>query len=137
MPTPTVVTLAQKISEDQQREGPPPAKRTRTKGDLIPADAFIQQHPGPVRFFVQCPSMPEKTEWNLRGQRLRFELPVTDEVSVVKALIKEETRVPVGKQKLQVDGSFVKDKNTLASYNLTEGCTLVLQVKQRGGRRKK
>merc|ERR1719354_1000525 len=77
-----------------QQEGPPPSKRSRTEGDLIPADAFNQQHPGPVQFFVQCPTMPEKTEWKLQGQRLQFKLPLTDEVSVIKALIHEETTMP-------------------------------------------
>jgi len=119
-----------------QQEGPPPSKRSRTEGDLIPADAFNQQHPGPVQFFVQCPTMPEKTEWKLQGQRLQFKLPLTDEVSVIKALIHEETKMPAGKQKLQLDGLFIKDNNTLAFYNMMQGNIVVLQVKERGGRRR-
>jgi len=128
--------IIQQQTNAGQQEGPPPAKRSRTEGDLIPADAFNQQHPGPVQFFVQCPTMPEKTEWKLQGQRLQFKLPLTDEVSVIKALIHEETKMPAGKQKLQLDGLFIKDNNTLAFYNMMQGNIVVLQVKERGGRRR-
>lgn len=117
-------------------DGPPQAKRARTEADLIPAEAFLQQNGGPVMFRVQCPSLPEKTEWNLQGQVLHFTLPLTDEVSVIKAKIHESTGMPAGKQKLQLGGLFIKDSNSLAHYNMMNGAVVSLQVKERGGRRK-
>lgn len=37
--------IIQQQTNAGQQEGPPPSKRSRTEGDLIPADAFNQQHP--------------------------------------------------------------------------------------------
>uniref|UniRef100_H2YW41 Ubiquitin-like domain-containing protein n=1 Tax=Ciona savignyi TaxID=51511 RepID=H2YW41_CIOSA len=120
----------------QMMDGPPQAKKARTEADLMPAQAFIQMSNGPVTFRVNCPNAPEKTEWSLGGQTLTFTLPLTDEVSVIKAKIHEATGMPSGKQKLQLDGLFIKDSNSLAFYNMTSGSTVVLQVKERGGRKK-
>ncbi|CAK8680307.1 splicing factor 3A subunit 1-like [Clavelina lepadiformis] len=120
----------------QVMDGPPAAKRARTEGDLLSAELFLQQHNGPVTFRVQCPSAPDKSEWNLQGQTLTFTLPLTDEVSVIKAKIHEATGMPAGKQKLQMDGLFIKDSNSLAFYNMASGALVSLQVKERGGRKK-
>lgn len=124
------------IPQQQDPTQPPLAKRARTEADLIPAEAFLKQTIGPVMFRVQCPSLPEKTEWNLQGQILTFSLPLTDEVSVIKAKIHEATGMPAGKQKLQHGGLFIKDSNSLAHYNMRNNAVVVLQVKERGGRRK-
>uniref|UniRef100_H2YW42 Splicing factor 3A subunit 1 n=1 Tax=Ciona savignyi TaxID=51511 RepID=H2YW42_CIOSA len=132
-PNPVLVQLH---PMQQMMDGPPQAKKARTEADLMPAQAFIQMSNGPVTFRVNCPNAPEKTEWSLGGQTLTFTLPLTDEVSVIKAKIHEATGMPSGKQKLQLDGLFIKDSNSLAFYNMTSGSTVVLQVKERGGRKK-
>nr|CAB3265999.1 splicing factor 3A subunit 1-like [Phallusia mammillata] len=138
MQTPMVQTrMMQPMHMHQMMEGgPPQAKRARTEADLIPAAAFLQQSNGPVMFRVQCPNNPDKAEWKLQGQTLTFTLPLTDEVSVIKAKIHEATGMPAGKQKLQLDGLFIKDSNSLAFYNMTGGSMISLQVKERGGRKK-
>ena len=48
----------------------------------------------------------------------------------------EATTMPTGKQKLQVDGIFTKDSNTLAFYNVNNGAEILLSQKERGGRKK-
>ena len=50
--------------------------------------------------------------------------------------ITEATQMPIGKQKLQVDGIFTKDSNTLAFYNVMNGAEILLSQKERGGRKK-
>jgi len=127
---------AMNILPQQQQDGPPQAKRARTEADLVPQDVFIQQNPGPVSFQVTCPNLPDKAEWNCHGQILNITLPPVDEVSVIKAKIHEATGMPAGKQKLQLDGLFIKDSNTLGYYNVVNGARISLQVKERGGRRK-
>ncbi|XP_078491953.1 splicing factor 3A subunit 1-like isoform X1 [Ciona intestinalis] len=122
--------------QSQMMDGPPQAKKARTEADLMPAQTFLQMSNGPVTFHVNCPNAPDKNEWNLVGQTLTFTLPLTDEVSVIKAKIHESTGMPAGKQKLQLDGLFIKDSNSLAFYNMTSGSTVGLQVKERGGRKK-
>ena len=37
---------------------------------------------GSVKFNVHVPSMPDKPEFNLKGQTLSFSLPYTDNVSI-------------------------------------------------------
>ena len=115
---------------------PPPTKINSTEGALIPTEAFIKQNPGPVQFFVQCPGMPEKNDWKLYGQRVQFKLPLTDEVTAVKALVEKETKMPAGKQKFKHNSLFMKDNNSLAYYNVKQGDVVELHVKQRGGRRR-
>ena len=48
----------------------------------------------------------------------------------------EATTMPIGKQKLQVDGIFTKDSNSLAFYNVNNGAEILLSQKERGGRKK-
>lgn len=114
----------------------PPSKRARTEDQLIPEHEFLSQNKGPVTFQVQVPNMLDKSEWKLGGQSFTITLPLTDTVSVIKAKMYDELGMPAGKQKLQLDGMFMKDSNTLAYYNFTPKCAVQLQVKERGGRKK-
>lgn len=111
------------------------AKRLKTEESLIPEQDFLQSSPSVINIRVSVPSVTEKEEWNLRGQTLSLSLEVRDTVSSVKTKIHELTGMPVGKQKLQLQGIFLKDSNSLAFYNMTNATTLALQVKERGGRK--
>ena len=121
---------------------PPPqpdqgAKRARTEEDcFLPEEEYLRMHPGPVAFRVHCPQMSEKPEWHLNGQILNVSLPVTDQVSVIKAKISSQIDMPIGKQKLQLGTVFLKDSHSLAHYNFSEESVVQLLVKERGGRKK-
>lgn len=117
-------------------EEEPPSKKSKTEEALIPEAEFLQRNRGPVTVRVQVPGAAEKAEWKLNGQTLTLTLPLTDTISVLKAKLHEELGMPPGKQKLQYEGMFVKDSNSLAFYNLGQNATIVLQVKERGGRKK-
>ncbi|XP_055948253.1 splicing factor 3A subunit 1-like [Argiope bruennichi] len=117
-------------------EDEPPLKKQKTEDSLIPEDEFLKKNKDPVTFRVQVPSIPEKQEWKLNGQVLAFTLPLTDMVSIIKAKIHESTGMPPGKQKLQLEGMFIKDSNSLAFYNISPNSIVSLQVKERGGRKK-
>ncbi|ESO92859.1 hypothetical protein LOTGIDRAFT_190371 [Lottia gigantea] len=120
-----------KASDDE-----PPNKKAKTEDNLIPEDVFLKRNKGPVKISVSVPNVSDKPEWSLNGQKLDFTLPLTDSVSVIKAKLNEALGMPAGKQKLQFDGIFIKDSNTLAFYNFTNGAVVDLQVKERGGRKK-
>ncbi|XP_035224925.1 splicing factor 3A subunit 1-like isoform X2 [Stegodyphus dumicola] len=124
-------TAAAAPSEDE-----PAPKKQKTEDSLISEEEFLKKNKGPVTFRVQVPSVAEKPEWKLNGQVLAFTLPLTDQVSVIKAKIHESIGMPPGKQKLQLDGMFIKDSNSLAYYNLSTNSIVALQVKERGGRKK-
>lgn len=85
---------------------------------------------------VLVPMTQEKPEWKLNGQMISMVLPLTDSVAVVKSKVHEETGMPPGKQKIHLEGLFLKDSNSLAYYNLLPGTILQLQIKERGGRKK-
>ena len=91
---------------------------------------------GLVTFSVLIPTANDKPEWKLNGQMIQMTLPLTNQVSVIKSKLLEETGMPTGKQKLQMDTLFFKDTNTLAYYNIAPGAIVNLQIKERGGRKK-
>lgn len=114
----------------------PSSKKSRTEENLIAEDEFIRRNPGNVSFKIQVPQSSEKAEWKLNGQVLNLTLPLVDTVSTLKGKIHEQIGMPPGKQKLQYEGIFVKDSNTLAYYNIANGSTFLLGLKERGGRKK-
>lgn len=114
----------------------PVAKKQKSEDSLIPEDEFLKQNPPSVALRVAVPLVTDKEEWNLKGQTLAFTLDLTETISTVKQKIHEATGMPPGKQKLSFEGIFVKDSNSLAYYNVTQGSTIQLQLKERGGRKK-
>ncbi|XP_055868516.1 splicing factor 3A subunit 1-like [Biomphalaria glabrata] len=114
----------------------PPSKKQKTEENLIPEDVFLQTHKGNVKVQVMVPNIADKPELNLKGQKLEFTLPITDSVSVLKVKLHETLGLAAGKQKLQYEGMFIKDSNSLAFYNFLNGATVQLQLKERGGRKK-
>ncbi|XP_067668846.1 splicing factor 3A subunit 1-like [Haliotis asinina] len=117
-------------------EDEPPSKKQKTEDNLMPEEEFLKKNKGPVTIKVAVPNVPDKPEWKLKGQKLDFTLPLTDSVSVIKAKLHESLGMPAGKQKLQYEGIFIKDSNTLAFYNFLNGATVSLALKERGGRKK-
>ncbi|KAJ8309400.1 hypothetical protein KUTeg_014274 [Tegillarca granosa] len=79
------------------------------------------------------PSKKQKTEEQLIPEE---EFLKRHKISVMKAKLNESLGIPAGKQKLQYEGLFMKDSNTLAYYNFLQGATVQLQLKERGGRKK-
>ena len=73
----------------------PSAKRLRTEDQLMPEAEFVALHGarGPVKFYVQIPTVAEKPEWNLNGQLIPFTMPLTESVDFYfkqkKSIIKE------------------------------------------------
>ncbi|XP_046904675.1 splicing factor 3A subunit 1 [Hypomesus transpacificus] len=114
----------------------PVNKKMKSEDNLIPEDEFLRRNKGPVAVKVQVPNMQDKTEWKLSGQVLNFTVPLTDQVSVIKVKIHEATGMAAGKQKLQYEGIFIKDSNSLAYYNMNNGSVIHLALKERGGRKK-
>ncbi|CAM2103410.1 splicing factor 3A subunit 1 [Caretta caretta] len=117
-------------------EDEPVSKKPKSEDSLMPEEEFLRRNKGPVTVKVQVPNMQDKTEWKLNGQVLVFTLPLSDQVSVIKVKIHEATGMPAGKQKLQYEGIFIKDSNSLAYYNMISGSVIHLALKERGGRKK-
>uniref|UniRef100_A0A087YFQ4 Splicing factor 3a, subunit 1 n=1 Tax=Poecilia formosa TaxID=48698 RepID=A0A087YFQ4_POEFO len=136
MPQPPSAAPAPPVHPPPPHEDEPMSKKMKTEDNLIPEEEFLRRNKGPVAVKVQVPNMQDKTEWKLNGQVLNFTVPLTDQVSVIKVKIHEATGMPAGKQKLQYEGIFIKDSNSLAYYNMTNGSIIHLALKERGGRKK-
>jgi len=132
MAQPPAIPLPPAVELDDE----PPNKRPRGEDHLIPENLFAQQSPSPVTFQVVCPVMAEKSDWKLSGQAVSLTMPLMESVSTIKMRLHEETGMPPGKQKLQLEALFLKDANSLAYYNVRPGSVVMLQIKERGGRKK-
>merc|ERR1712029_1252196 len=124
------------VSVPPQPMEEPPSKRARGEDNLMPEADFLARNVSPVTFRILVPSASDKPEWKLNGQMLAVTLPLSDPISAMKAKIHEETGMPPGKQKLQMENIFFKDSNTLAFYNIYPNTVVHLQIKERGGRKK-
>lgn len=136
VPQPPSAAPAPPAHPPPPHEDEPVSKKMKTEDNLIPEEEFLRRNKGPVAVKVQVPNMQDKTEWKLNGQVLNFTVPLTDQVSVIKVKIHEATGMPAGKQKLQYEGIFIKDSNSLAYYNMSNGSIIHLALKERGGRKK-
>jgi splicing factor 3A subunit 1 len=111
----------------------PPAKRARVEDDLIPAGLWMQKVNGEINVLA---SLPNASEWNCTARQEAFPLDITSLVSHLKSVIQDISGIPASKQKLQYDGMFLKDTNSLAYYNMNNNAVIAVQVKERGGRKK-
>lgn len=116
----------------------PPPKKQKVDQGLIPADEWIASHVDPIAIHVVIPNYENKNGWDLKGQTLTFNFRVSEPVSALKdALSKSLNGMPSNKQNLKVEGlPFLKDKDSLANYNLDDNVEIQLSVKERGKRRK-
>jgi len=136
--------------------GEPYAKRMRGEESLMPEADFLTRSPPVVSVRVSVPSVTDKPgdhsigkkicklfsyfltilEWKLMGQTLTFNMNLRDSITTLKSNLFDELALPPGKQKLQLENMFLKDSNSLAFYNITANNMIVLQLKERGGRKK-
>ncbi len=113
--------------------------------ELIPEDQFAAQFSGPISLIVKVPADASAAgvSWGLNGQTLRLDISVTATVKELKealaALLKgggAAEPMPVNEQQLKVaSAGFLKDANSLASYNVGNNCTVELSSRSRGGKR--
>jgi len=122
-------------------EDEPYSKRQRTEeAQLIPEAQFLAKYDKgvPITINVEVPNEePEKPEWKLNGQMITIQVNLKDTATTIKEKVKNAIGVPPNKQKLKASNlPFMKDKETVAAYNLLNGATLSLGIKERGGKKK-
>lgn len=120
--------------DEEDDEDEPSAKKM--KQDNAAEEEFLKLYKGPITFKVQVPHVADKPEWKLNGQMLNLTLGPKETVTIIKTKIQEQLGVPLAKQKLQFEGVYVKDSQSLAACNITPGAMVQLQLKERGGRKK-
>ncbi|KAI3421650.1 uncharacterized protein J3R85_012002 [Psidium guajava] len=115
-------------------EEPEPKRQKLDDTALIPEDQFLAQNPGPARINV---SVPNLDEGNLKGQVLEIAVQsLSETLGSLKEKIAGEIQLPANKQKLSGKPGFLKDNISLAHYNIKDGETLALSLRERGGRKR-
>jgi splicing factor 3A subunit 1 len=118
-------------SSIEQLDEAPAAKRSKGSEviDLIPEKDFAAQHPDPISLTI---SLPEG-----EGDNFDITVPIMTSVKTLKDELVKSSKIPVNKQILKIEHlGFLKDKLTMAHYNLTSGTLVQLSTKERGGRKK-
>jgi splicing factor 3A subunit 1 len=114
-----------------------PAKRARTDDGLLNEEEFAKQHTGQVTITVRVPNEPDQAQWKLQGQSVSLQCDVRASMKMLKQQLSSALGgIPASKQQLKhpILG-FMKDNFTLAHYNIADGASVELKLKQRGGRR--
>ncbi|CAO2824757.1 unnamed protein product [Amaranthus hypochondriacus] len=114
-------------------EEPEPKRQKLDDSTLIPEEQFLAQHPGPVRINILVPNVDEG---NLKGQVLEITMSLSETVGSLKEKVSGEIQLPANKQKLSGKAGFLKDNLKLAYYNIGDGETLTLSLRERGGRKR-
>lgn len=116
---------------------PPSAKRQRVAklpgGHYYSEQDWINMHPIPISLQIQLPSMPDNTEWKLDGSAANVpDLPLNLLVSTLRERIIRhiDSTLAAGRVKLTYAGKLLTNQQTIASYNLEDGDTLVLSVRE-------
>ncbi|CAB3405567.1 unnamed protein product [Caenorhabditis bovis] len=111
----------------------PPAKRQKTEEELEPEDVWLQKVRGNIELIIQLPVSPE---FQMDGAIVPFVMDVAAPISELKQKIQDTYGMPASKQKLVSEGFFMKDNLSCAFYNLNNRSLVILQVKERGGKKK-
>lgn len=114
---------------DSLPEDAPMAKKSKMNEviELLPEKDWAEQNPGSVSLSISIED----------GDNFELSMPVMTSVKVLKDALAEKTSIPVNKQILKSEHlGFLKDKLTLAHYNLASGAVLSLSTKERGGKKK-
>eukprot|EP00127_Corallochytrium_limacisporum_P003298 Clim_evm147s147 gene=Clim_evmTU147s147 len=130
-------------SEDKRQKTTLEAAKNETSGQMIakgltPEAHWLELHPGPFVVSLVMPNLSEddKRGWQCKGQTIKSTFAGTDTFAKVKDVIFAETHMPHTKQKIQVNGVFTKDAQSLAAVNVKEDTVMSVTVKERGGRKK-
>lgn len=114
-----------------------PGPNYEEQSALVPEDQWIRANPGPITVHIKIPDAAE--DWGLRGQIIQLPMDLRQTIGAIKMrLAGILTGMPIAKMKLKTnEHSVLKDQETLAHYNFSNGILLDLTIKERGGRRKR
>lgn len=138
-PGPVAAGVVRSADEMTDGDNPdfPAAKRQRVAklpgGLFYPEQDWVNMHPIPISITVQLPNIPENPEWKMDGGIITVpDLPVTLLISTLRERIVRHIDSPLapGKVRLSYPGKLLSNQQTMASYNLEDGDTLIVDVQK-------
>ena len=138
-----------KKGKDEGREAEPPVTKKqhieRTVVSLVTEETFLKENGGGATSANISVVMPpaadanKKAEYKRLGEVLKLSCTLSGTICDIKNMIREETNIPVNKQKLSIEGiGVLKDAYTLAFYNVSsvQNSKMTMKFKERGGKKK-
>jgi hypothetical protein len=116
-------------------EGPATKKaKISEEINLIPEAQFLESHSGKCKLIIHvAPNVGGPTA----GTTMEYDLDWKTTVADLKTMLLKETSVAVNKQNIKHDRlGFLKDKYSLAYYNIESGTPIQFSIKERGGKKK-
>lgn len=111
-------------------ETEPSSKKLKAEPDLIPEAEFAARYPSRITVHISLP--PDVGN----GQVLAIELAVLTQVKDLKDMISERIGgLPTNKFQLKGSAGYLKDGQSLASFNIGDGVMLEFSLRSRGGKR--
>ncbi|KAK9722296.1 SF3a splicing factor complex subunit [Basidiobolus ranarum] len=142
IPPPPPMANFGRPGDEEFAEGPDSKKLKAETSLFVSADEWLSTHPGPLTLTIQTPAIPDKSEWKLTGESFTLEgLELSSLVSELKQKIADTIGMPSGRQKITTPPGKttsnipMKNQLSLAYYNIQNGDTLILGIKERGGRK--
>lgn len=115
----------------------PVAEPVATPAGLVPEAEWLEKTGDTVQIVIKVPKHGN-ANWDLQGQEIELKAPLKSTIGKLKKKLTGALKVPANKQKLQcTTAGFMKDKMTLAFYNIADKNVIQMEVKERGGRKKK
>jgi len=111
---------------------------TLAAGGKISEADFRALNPPTVSLRVVVPTDPSAA-FNFNGQTIDVTAALVDTVQSLKEKLSAQlNHMPANKMKMAVTGGahLNKDDLTLAFYNVTNGATITIGIKERGGKKK-
>lgn len=133
-PAPRMAEDKRPGSPVQEETEPEPKKLKVGSIELDDEIEFLEAHPGSAVIKILCPKVEGNED--LTGQTLQINVDSLKDniLDLKRAITPLVGELAQNKQKLSTPGlGFLKDTATLAYYNLKDGSTIMLTLKERGG----
>lgn len=106
------------------------------RSSLMPEAQFAKLHPGVQSIHIRVPDDGGDNQWGFRGQIIQLSVTLSQTIQSIKTTLSGILGgMPPPKMKFKTHvHSVLKDTDTLAKYNISNGAMVELALKERGGR---
>ncbi|CAG9319874.1 unnamed protein product [Blepharisma stoltei] len=109
-----------------------------TRSSLVPEQQWAKMHPGTSSIHIRVPDDGGDNQWGFKGQIIQLSVDLLQSIQSIKQMLSGILGgMPPQKMKFKTHvHSVLKDQDTLAKYNISNGAMIELALKERGGRKR-